>query len=677
MEITKKIRMTELVDLINYHDVQYYSKNTPEISDYEYDLLYKELIELETKNPELILPNSPTKRVGNDLTKNFDTQQHIRPMLSLDNTYNKNELEEWINKTKETLNDYNITPTFTTELKYDGIAISLIYKYGELKQAITRGDGTKGEVVTHNIKTIKSIPLLIKPLIDIEEMEVRGEVFMPYSVFNRINDEIIKENKPPLANPRNAAAGTLKLQDPKKTATRGLDCFIYQLYDDKLEKHSEAINKLSEYGFKTPPAFAVHNSFDTIWNFINEWEKKRHNLPLATDGIVIKVNELKAQEKLGRKSKSPKWAVAFKYKSENATTKLISVSWQVGRTGAITPVAEFEPVQLAGTTVKRATLHNPQEIERLDLHINDYVVVEKAGEIIPKILSVNMDKRKSDSLKIVIPNTCPSCNTPLTYTPTDTQLYCPNPDGCKPQIIGKLIHFASKKAMNIESLGEETIEQLFTYGLIEKIEDFYIKLNAEKLLNIKLGDSSTKRQLQIKSVKRILDGIEDSKKREFPKVLYALGIKHVGETSAEKLSRKFTTIEKLISAKKEELIETEDVGPKVAESVMDYFKKIENLKTIENLISAGLQLSRNDTILTDNKLNGISFLLSGTFEIDREEIRKKIELHGAKYISSVSKNLNYLIIGEKPGGSKLEKAKQLGIKILSLNEFLSENDIII
>lgn len=670
-------RIKELVDLINYHDILYYSKNKPEISDYNYDLLYKELLNLEEKHPEFTLPNSPTKRVGNDLTKNFETQQHKRPMLSLDNTYNKNELVDWVNKTKETLKDFSITPTFTTELKYDGIAISIIYKNGELNQAITRGDGTKGDIVTHNIKTIKSIPLYIQALNNTPEIEIRGEVFMPYAIFNKLNEELTKENKTPLANPRNAAAGTLKLQDPKKASARGLDCFIYQLFDQNTVTQADAMQKLSEFGFKTPPAFAVHKNFESIWNFISEWEDKRNELPLATDGIVVKVNEFEAQEKLGRTAKSPKWSVAFKYKSENATTKLLSVTWQVGRTGAITPVAEFEPVQLAGTIVKRATLHNPQEIDRLDLRNNDYVIVEKAGEIIPKVIGIDLEKRKITEEKIKIPNLCPSCNTPLSYKKEDTILFCPNQNDCKPQKIGKLIHFASKKAMNIDSLGEETIEQLFNIGLIENPDDFYLKLNEKNLLNLELGDGSSKRQLQTKSVKRILDGIEESKNREFAKVLFALGIKHVGETSAEKLTRKFNTIEKLTSAKVEELVETEDVGPKVAESIMEYFNNADNIKIINNLKQAGLNLSREVKVNVNAKLNGISFLLTGTFDMEREELRKKIEEHGAKFISSVSKNLNYLIIGEKPGGSKVEKAKQLGVKTISLNEFLSEHEITI
>jgi len=657
-----KQRIEELSKQIEEHNYRYYQLAEPIISDFEFDALMNELIKLEKEFPEFLSPESPSQRVGGTITKEFKTVKHKYPMLSLSNTYSEEELKEFDNRIKKTLNkDFE----YVCELKYDGVAIGLTYVNGKLKQAVTRGDGEKGDDVTTNVKTIKSIPLKLRGNNYPEEFEIRGEIFMPRKVFDEINKEREEIGDPPLANPRNAAAGTLKMQDSSIVAKRKLDCFLYFVLGENLpyKSHYENLIAAKEWGFKVPEYIRKVKSIEEVYEFIKYWEQKRFSLPFDTDGVVVKVNNYEDQNILGFTAKSPRWAIAFKYKAEQATTILESISYQVGRTGAITPVANLKPVLLAGTIVKRASLHNADIIEKLDVRIGDTVFVEKGGEIIPKITGVDISKRNLFSQKTQFISTCPECNTKLIRPEGFAQYFCPNENGCPPQIKGKIAHFTSRKAMAIESLGEETIEQLFNAGLIRNIADIYDLKKEQIVLLDRMAE---------KSAQNLIDGIEQSKKVPFERVLYALGIRHVGETTAKKLAYYFKNIDALKSASKEQLLDVGDIGEVIAQSIKDYFSNPQNITLIERLKQVGLQFSLSEEQLANNtdKLKGLTFVISGVFnKISREDLKKLIEQNGGKNTGSISGKTSYLVAGENAGPEKIKKAQSLGVKIISEDEF--------
>ncbi|TAH27526.1 MAG: NAD-dependent DNA ligase LigA [Cytophagales bacterium] len=657
-------RIKSLTEQINHHNHLYYQESQSEISDYEFDLLLQELIQLEQQFPSLKKIDSPSNRVGGDITKDFATITHKYPMLSLGNTYTEEELFEFDQRIKKLL---EIKYQYVSELKFDGVAISLIYENGYLTHAITRGDGVQGDDVTNNVKTIRSIPLKLKSNDYPSYFEVRGEIFLPFSEFEKINKEKEELGEPLLANPRNTASGTLKMQDSSIVAKRKLECYIYSLLGENLpvQTHSEAMEKLINWGFNVSPTYESHENIESVLNYIKKWETARFNLPLGTDGIVIKVNHYIHQQELGMTAKVPRWAIAFKYKAEHVSTLLESVEYQVGRTGNITPVANLKPVLLAGTTVKRASLHNANEMERLDLHFNDTVWIEKGGEIIPKITSVELSKRIHNASKISFIHQCPACATPLIRKENEANHYCPNELSCPPQIKGKIEHFIHRKAMNIEGIGPETIDQLYDLGIIQNYADLY-SLSFPKLLTLeRFGE---------KSANNLLLGLEKSKSVPFKNVLFALGIRFVGATVAEKLAYHFKNLNAIINASYEALCEAPEVGDRIAQSVTDYFKNPHNLKLIEQLKSAGLQFySEEKTIeLEGDKLSGFTFVISGVFQhFEREELKLKIEKNGGKVVSSISAKLNYLLAGENMGPSKLEKASKLGIKIISETEFIA------
>lgn len=657
-----KERIAELADKINHYNYQYYQNSVSEISDFEFDKLLEELTALEKDHPELKKEDSPTQRVGGAITKEFATVVHRFPMLSLGNTYSEEELREFDKRVRKSIGD---NFEYTCELKFDGVAISLTYEHGLLKVAATRGDGVRGDDITTNAKTIRSIPLKLKDATIPPLFEVRGEVFLPLGVFKNINKEREDIGEVALANPRNTASGTLKMQDSSVVAQRKLDCFIYGLLGDDLpvNSHFEALELLKKWGFNVSDTYRKYKTVEEVKQYIDEWDKKRHSLPLGTDGIVIKVNRYDQQEVLGMTAKSPRWAIAYKYKADAASTILESVEYQVGRTGAVTPVANLKPVLLAGTTVKRASLHNANEIQRLDLRVGDTVFVEKGGEIIPKVTGVDLSKRKADSTPLQFITTCPECGSSLERKEGEAAFYCTNELICPPQITGKIEHFIARKAMDIEGLGSETIEQLFRKGLVKDPADLYY-LTYEQLLTLeRFGE---------KSAKNILVGVEKSKQVPFKNVLFAMGIRYVGSTVAEKLVNHFKTIENLEKATVEELTNVPEIGERIAQSVTEYFKDPLHIVFVEKLRNAGVQLKteEKETILESNKLQGYTFVISGVFQtFGRDELKEVIERNGGKVVSSISAKLNYLVAGENMGPAKLEKATQLNIKILSEDEF--------
>jgi DNA ligase (NAD+) len=660
-EALKKI--VTLRNELDEHNHNYYVLNQPTISDYEFDMQLKELEKLEAEFPEFSDPNSPTRRVGSDISKEFEQVEHRYFMLSLTNAYSEGEVRDFDNRIRKIIEtDFE----YVCELKFDGSSISLIYENGELARAVTRGDGVKGDDVTGNVRTIKSIPLKLRGNDYPASFEIRGEILMPFKVFDELNAEREKAGEPLLANPRNTAAGTLKLQNSSVVASRKLDAYLYSILGENLpfDGHYEGLQKAKEWGFKISDATQLCKNLDEVFAFIRKWDVERHHLPVATDGVVIKVNSRKLQENLGFTAKSPRWAIAFKFKAESATTVLRSVSYQVGRTGAVTPVANLDPVLIAGTVVKRASLHNADIIKTLGLHINDMVFVEKGGEIIPKITGVDETKRHPMFQPVIFIDKCPECGTPLVRTEGEAAHYCPNDDGCPPQIKGKMEHFVSRKAMDIDGLGQETIDLLYNEGLVKGIADLY-RLQKEQLINLeRMGE---------KSAERILAGLETTKSVPFERVLFALGIRFVGETVAKTLAKSLHSIDHIQTKTKEELTEIDEIGDRIAESIVDYFSKPEHLETIEFLKTKGLQFQISEEKLSarSDKLKGLSIIISGTFEKNsRDGLKELIEKNGGKNVGSISKKTDYLLAGENIGPSKLEKATQLGIPIISEEEFL-------
>jgi len=669
-----KERIQKLSEEINRHNYLYYVKSKPEISDFQFDQMLKELEKLEEEYPEFADPNSPAKRVGGDITKEFRQVVHRYPMLSLSNTYSEQEVRDFDKRVRKLLSD---EPEYVCELKYDGVAIGLTYREGSLSQAVTRGDGVRGDDVTTNVKTIRTVPL--KLFGDYPgEFEIRGEIFMPRKSFKKLNSERIEKDQPPFANPRNAASGSLKMQDSKLVAKRNLDCFLYNVLGEDLpfKNHYDNIRKASEWGLKTSGFIARTQSIEEIFEFISYWDKERQGLDFDIDGVVIKVNSYKQQQKLGYTAKSPRWAIAYKFKAEAASTGLLSVDFQVGRTGAVTPVANLEPVKLAGTTVKRASLHNADIIRALDLKYGDHVLVEKGGEIIPKVVAVDQSKRQAGGKPVEFIEKCPICGTGLVREEGEAAHYCPNEDGCPPQIKGKLEHFISRKAMNIDSLGEGKIELLFDRKLIGNAADLYELehddlLGLEKVIPASEGKKEKKIAFREKTVEKILSGIEVSKEVPFERVLYAIGIRYVGETVAKTLVRHFQDIDSLMDATFDELIAVPEIGEKIAESVLFYFKKDEHRKLVERLRSHGLNFEAGQKEASRAQvLEGKTLVVSGVFNtFSRNELKDLIEELGGRNASSVSSNTDFLVAGENMGPAKLEKAKELGIDVISEDEF--------
>ena len=660
-----KEKIAQLSEDIEKHNHNYYVLSAPTISDYDFDQLLKELEQLESQFPEFVEENSPTKRVGGDITKNFETVEHEYPMLSLSNTYSEEEIIDWEKRIKKLSEK---PPTYVCELKYDGVAIGIRYENGKLSRAVTRGDGTKGEDVTTNVRTIKTIPLSLKGNYP-NKFEIRGEIFFPLKNFAKLNEKRKAEGEALYANPRNTASGTLKLQNSAIVSERGLDCYLYGVYGANIGAagHSEAVKMAGEWGFKIPQnskrMISTCSSIDEIMEFISYWEKERSNLPFEIDGIVIKVDPYDIQNDLGFTSKSPRWAIAYKYKAEQVQTTLEEVTYQVGRTGAITPVANLTPVLLAGTTVKRASLHNEDIIEKLDLHIGDSVFVEKGGEIIPKIVGVNLPQRPENAGKITFITHCPECGTELVRKEGEAQHYCPNDTGCSPQIRGKMEHFISRKAMDIDGLGPETIDLLFKENLIRNYADLY-PLTFHDIVELE--------RMADKSANNAIQSIQKSKEIPFESVLFALGIRHVGETVAKKLARHFATIDALMNASHEELVAVDEIGDKIADSIEQFFGNEENREIIERLKSYGLNFEIVVSEDTSSKLENQTFVISGVFEkVSRKELKELIENNGGKNTGSISAKTNYLVAGENMGPAKLKKASDLGVTIISEDEFLA------
>ena len=657
-------KIEELREELHQHNYNYYILDEPSISDFEFDLKLKELQDLELAHPEFYDANSPSLRVGGGVTKNFPTVQHQFRMYSLDNSYDFNDLEDWENRILKTVENEEVE--FVAELKYDGASISILFENGELKQAVTRGDGFQGDEITNNVRTISDVPLKLKGDFP-NRFFIRGEIYLTKKNFEKINKSREEEGLDLFMNPRNTASGSLKMQDSAEVRKRSLSAVLYQYIAEEFpaETHWELLSKAKKWGFKVSEDQAkLCKNLEEVKNFINYWDKERHNLPFEIDGIVLKVNSLNQQKQLGYTAKSPRWAMAYKFKAEKVETELLSVSYQVGRTGAITPVANLKPVLLAGTTVKRASLHNEDIIKKLDLHDGDFVYVEKGGEIIPKIVGVNLEKRTLLQQPIEYIKNCPECGTELVKLEDQAIHFCPNETHCPPQVVGKMIHYVSRKALNIENLGSETIEQLYREKLIENVADFYT-LKKEQLLPLE--------RMAEKSAQNIIDGVEKSKQIPFEKVLYGIGIKHVGETVAKKLVKNFNTIEDLKNASVEELCQVEDIGEKIAISITEFFKNPENLLMIERLKTYGVQLKKgeNTNEVLSNALEGKTFLFTGKLSLfTSEQEEEMVEKHGGKNISAVSKNLNYLVVGEK-AGSKLKKAQEIGtIIILDEQQFL-------
>lgn len=672
-----KKEITRLSVLINYHNHIYYQKNTTEISDYEFDRLLKELIKLEEENPELKSPTSPSQRVGGTVTKEFKTVNHTYPMLSLGNTYSREELFDFDKRVAKGLSGQSYD--YFCELKFDGVAISITYENGILVRGVTRGDGFQGDDVTNNVKTIRTIPLTIENNGFPAKFEVRGEVFLSKAAFSKLNETRTDLGEETYVNARNTASGTLKLQDSSEVARRHLDCYLYSLLVDPVVTPSQekSIISLIKMGFNVSPTFRRCSSVEELLDYIGEWEKKRHDLPVETDGVVIKVNSHIHQKILGSTAKSPRWAISYKYKAESTTTRLNKITYQVGRTGAITPVAELQPVFLAGTTVKRASLHNANEIQRLDLRLGDTVFLEKGGEIIPKVTGVDHAQREPDVKKIRFLSKCPVCNTPLIRKEGEAVHYCPNEKGCAPQILGRIEHFIQRKAMNIESLGPETIRGLLDHGKIKKAADLYI-LKFDDLNGIEFriqgnSENTKSRGLREKSARNIIEAIENSKAQPFKNVLFALGIRFVGATVAEKLVHHFKSLDSLINATYDELVEAEDIGERIAQSITIYFQDHDNLEAVSQLKSAGLhfEFTEKKSELESDKLTGRTFLVSGVFKkFSRDGIKEVIKSNDGKISSSVSSKLDFLLAGEKPGPSKISKAVKLGITVISEKDFM-------
>ena len=666
MEKTQaNIRAAELRSILIEANRKYYVENAPTLSDYEFDMLLKELEAIELAYPDLIVPDSPTQKVGSDRRKEFEQYPHRYPMLSLGNTYDITEVQAFADRAAKGIGN---TFTFSCELKFDGTAICLTYRNGKLFRALTRGDGTVGDDVTENARHISNIPQQLSGNGWPEEFEIRGEVYMPWEAFDRLNEEREREEEQPFANPRNAASGSLKLIDSTQVANRGLECTLYHILGENLpfHTHDEALNAASQWGLPVSDKRKVCSSIEEIEYFINYWDTERKTLPFATDGIVIKVNELQYQQELGYTAKFPRWAVAYKFKAEQALTRLLSIDYQVGRTGAVTPVANLEPVLLSGTIVKRASLHNADQMEILDIHIGDYVYVEKGGEIIPKITGVELSARDESVVLPHFPELCPDCSTPLVRDEKEARSFCPNQSGCPTQIKGKLVHFLSRKAMNVIA-GDATIEQFYNKGFVWNIADFY-ELTKEHLLTL---DGWKDR-----SAERFLKSLEESKKTGFERVLYALGIRHIGETTAKSVASHFGSIDKIAKATKEELLAVDDIGEVIADSIIEYFSDEMNVETIERLKAAGLcfEMAAGPEKLSET-LAGKTVVVSGNFTISRDEMKALIVAHGGKCSGSISGKTSYLLAGEKAGPEKLKKAESLGVTVVSeaeLREMLGE-----
>ena len=660
-----KIRINELRSMLNDANRRYYVDNAPIFSDYEFDMLMKELEALEKQYPEFADQNSPTRNVGSDISrsrKEFEQFPHRYPMLSLGNTYDIPEIEAFADRASKGIGN---SFTYSCELKFDGTAICLTYKDGKLFRALTRGDGTVGDDVTENVRNISNIPqVLTGDQTWPQYFEIRGEIYMPWAAFERLNEERIQDEEQPFANPRNAASGSLKLIDSSMVANRGLECTLYHMLGENLPfaTHDEALNAARNWGLPVSDKRKICRSIEEIEDFIGYWDTERKNLPFATDGIVIKVNELPYQAELGYTAKFPRWAVAYKFKAEQALTKLLSIDYQVGRTGAVTPVANLEPVQLSGTVVKRASLHNEEQMRLHDIHIGDYVYVEKGGEIIPKITGVELSQRSSDVVLPHFPQTCPDCGTPLIKDEEEAKAFCPNSSGCPTQIKGKLIHFLSRKAMNVIA-GDATVEQLFNKALVWNAADFY-ELTKEHLLTLEGWKE--------RSAERFLDSLEDSKKTPFERVLYALGIRYVGEATAKSVASHFGNIDAIASATIEDLLKVDDVGQVIAESIFDYFRDGSNLETIARLKESGLRfVSDKAPEKVSASLEGKTIVISGNFSISRDDMKALIVAHGGKNSGSISKKTTYLLAGEKPGPEKIKKAEAQGIQVINEATFMT------
>ena len=662
--MTEIERIDQLRNELHAHNYNYYVLNAPVISDQEFDRLMRELQDLEAKHPECFDANSPTMRVGSDLNKNFTQVEHKYPMLSLGNTYSESEVADFYERVRKSLNeDFEIC----CEMKFDGTSISLTYEDGKLVRAVTRGDGVKGDDVTDNVKTIRSIPLVLHGEGYPKNFEIRGEILMPWTVFEDLNRERELREEPLFANPRNAASGTLKSQNSAVVASRKLDAYLYYLLGDNLphDGHYENLQEAEKWGFKISHITRKVRTLDEIFEFINYWDVERKNLPVATDGIVLKVNSLRQQRNLGYTAKSPRWAIAYKFQAEQALTKLLKVTYQVGRTGAVTPVANLEPVQLSGTIVKRASLHNADIIASLDLHIGDMVYVEKGGEIIPKITGVDVASRPQNSEKVTFITHCPECGSKLIRYEDEAAHYCTNETACPPQIKGKIEHFISRRAMNIEGLGPETVDQFYQEGMIHNVADLYT-LKAEDICKLeRMGE---------KSAENIIQGIEASKQVPYERVLFALGIRFVGETVAKKVAKAFRSIDALATVTLDELIHVDEIGEKIAQSILLYFSNEQNRMLVERLRQAGLKLEADEEDLSGHtdRLQGKSIVISGVFALhSRDEYKDLIEKHGGKNVGSISKKTSFILAGDNMGPSKLEKAQKLGIPIVDENEFLS------
>ncbi len=661
MDIQKTIQ--DLRDELNQHNHNYYVLDTPTISDFEFDQKLKQLQELENQHPEFYDDNSPTQRVGGTITKNFNTVVHDYRMYSLENSYSKEDLIDWENRIQKVLG--NVTLQYTCELKYDGASISITYKNGKLNRAVTRGDGFQGDDVTNNIKTIKSIPLKLKGKYP-ERFDIRGEIILPFEGFEKMNQELIEIGETPYSNPRNTASGSLKLQDSSEVAKRPLECLLYFIVGNNLSIVSqyEGLETARNWGFKVPKEAKLAKNLEEVFEYINYWDKHRHHLPYETDGVVIKVNDFHQQDELGYTAKSPRWAMAYKFKAEQVSTELNSISYQVGRTGSITPVANLQPVQLAGTIVKRASLHNADQIEKLDIRIGDTVFVEKGGEIIPKIIGVDLTKRPTNSERTIYITHCPECNSELIRTEGEANHYCQNFYGCPPQIIGRIQHYISRKAMDIEGLGGETVALLFNNGLVNDYADLY-ELTVEQILPLE--------RMAQKSAENLVNGVHKSKEIPFERVLYAIGIRYVGETVAKKLAKHYKSIIALQKAPLMDLILVDEIGEKIAQSVIEFFENQENVKIIERLKQFGIQLELVEKFNPNatEKLAGKTFVVSGVFEkFSRDDLKKAIEENGGKVGSSISAKTDFVIAGDNMGPAKLVKANQLKIAIISENDFL-------
>lgn len=656
-------RILQLRKELHEHNYKYYVLNQPEISDQEFDFMMKELQELEARHEDMFDPNSPTQRVGSDINQEFTQVTHKYPMLSLANTYSQEEVADFYNSVKKGLNDEDFD--ICCELKYDGLSISLTYEDGKLVRGVTRGDGVHGDDVTANVKTIRSIPLVLKDGDWPKEFEIRGEILMPWNVFERLNQEREAAEEPLFANPRNAASGTLKSQNSALVASRNLDAYLYYLLGDELpgDGHYENLEKVREWGFKISEGMRKVKTLQEIYDFIDYWDTERKKLPVATDGIVLKVNSLRQQRALGYTAKNPRWAIAYKFKAERACTRLNEVTFQVGRTGAVTPVANMEPVQLAGTTVRRATLNNEDFIRSLDLHIGDYVYVEKGGEIIPKIVGVDIEQRPIIAQPVTFVTHCPECGAKLVRYEGEAAYYCPNDAGCPPQIKGRIEHFISRKAMNIDSIGPETVDDFYRHGLVRNVADLY-DIEVQQIN----GDGSRQ-----KSAEKIVNGIEASKQVPFERVVFALGIRFVGETTARLLARHFKTIDALAAASLQDLLEVEGVGEVIAKSVMTYFRNPVTMQIVERLRGYGLQMALSEEQMSSatDKLAGKSIVISGVFaHHSRDEYKQMIEQNGGKNVGSISGKTSFILAGENMGPAKLQKAEKLGIQIVDEETFL-------